>query len=103
MKIKLLLTTVLALQAVCALSQNVYVTPGNYSKCDTCFILTAHPTGGACCQPPYSFQWTFTGATPTTDTGQTITYCSQYIAIHDTDTLSLTMTYIDSVFGAQTV
>ena len=95
---KLFLTTALALQAVYALAQYVNVTAGSYSKCDTCFIFTAHPNGQL---PPYTFQWTFTGSSPATDTVQTVTYCSQYIAIHDTDSLYLAMTYIDSTFGPQ--
>ena len=95
---KLFLTTALALQAVYALAQYVNVTAGSYSKCDTCFIFTAHPNGQL---PPYTFQWTFTGSSPATDTGKTVTYCSQYIAIHDTDSLYLAMTYIDSTFGPQ--
>ncbi len=106
MKTKLFLTIVLALNTVYGFAQCViHVSLGNgYAKCDTCFTFNADlwSSVGFCDttnSSSFNYQWTFTGATAATDSGKTVTYCSQYIPM---DSMFITCTWLIPA-GLQTV
>ena len=87
-------TIVILFQVTYAFTQSLpNVSVGIYSKCDTCFVLTAnadtlHPA-------PYTYQWNFSGGTPLIASGQTITFCSKFPL--SSDTLLLVVTGSDAV------
>lgn len=94
MKTKILVAITLLLQITFIFAQSPFptVTAGNYSRCDTCFTFTAHPDTLNNNNPPYTYQWKFKGASPATDTGQTVNYCSRFVAIPGADSIELIIT-----------
>ena len=66
---------------------NIVPSSGNIA-CDSCFSFTTSIIGG---QPPYTCQWTLSGTTFATATGDTATFCFNYIPNYN-DTLVVLVT-----------